>query len=212
MAVFDPVEVEIENFEDGKTDWLDAINNPEDENAGTRKIPFTKRIYIERGDFMENPPKNYFRLRPGGEVRLRYAYLLTCKDVVKNDAGEIVKLICTIDPESRGGNAPDGRKVKGTIHWVDASNCAEIEARLYDKLFTKADMSDIEEGKDFKDYLNPESLVISKAYVEPSVRELSAGTPVQFERNAYFVADSKDSTAAKPVFNRTVTLKDSFKK
>ena len=212
MAVFDPLEVEIENIEDGVTDWLDAINNPEDESAGMRKVPFSKRIYIERDDFMENPPKKYFRLQPGGEVRLRYAYLMTCKEVIKNTQGEIVKLICTIDPESRGGNAPDGRKVKGTIHWVDALHNAEIDARIYDRLFTKADMNDIEEGKDFKDYLNPDSLQIKKAFAEVSVCELDSKTPVQFERVAYFIADNKTSTSEKPVFNRTATLKDSFNK
>jgi glutaminyl-tRNA synthetase len=161
---------------------------------------------------MENPPKKYFRLQPGGEVRLRYAYLLTCKEVVKNDAGEVVKLVCAIDPESRGGNAPDGRKVKGTIHWVDASQNAEIEAHLYDRLFTKADMGDIEEGRDFKDYLNPDSLTVQKAFAEVSVRELDSKTPIQFERVAYFIADSVSSSPEHPVFNRTVTLKDSFNK
>ncbi len=212
MAVFNPIEVEIENFEEGKIDWLDAINNPEDESAGTRKVPFSKRIYIERDDFMENPPNKYYRLSPGAEVRLRYAYLMTCKSVIKNENGEVVKLICTIDPQSRGGNAPDGRKVKGTIHWVDSSNCVQAVMKIYDKLFTKEDMSDIEEGKDFKDYLNPNSCLDTVAFAEPSVKELPAGTPIQFERVAYFVIDSKTSKPDALVFNRTVALKDSFKK
>lgn len=211
MAVFDPLEVEIENWEEGKIDWLDGVNNPEDETAGTRKIPFSKRIYIEKSDFMENPPSKYFRLKPNGEVRLRYAYLLTCTQVIKNEAGEVVKLIGRIDEQSRGGNAPDGRKVKGTIHWVDASNCVKADAMLYDKLFTKADMSDLAEGEDFKDYLNPQSLVKGTMYAEPSVKELKAGEPVQFERVAYFTIDSKTSKPDSLVFNKTVGLKDSFK-
>lgn len=212
MAVFDPIEVEIENWQEGETDWLDAVNNPEDESAGSRKIPFSKHIFIERDDFMENPPNKYFRLKPNGEVRLRYAYLLTCKDVVKNEKGEIVKIIGVIDRASRGGNAPDGRKVKGTIHWVDASNCVKADAMIYDKLFTKADMGDLAEGEDFKDYLNPQSLVKKTMYAEPSVKELKPGIPVQFERVAYFMADSKSFKDGVLAFNCTVTLKDSFSK
>ena len=161
---------------------------------------------------MENPPNKYFRLKPNGEVRLRYAYLLTCKDVVKNEKGEIVKIIGVIDRASRGGNAPDGRKVKGTIHWVDASNCVKADAMIYDKLFTKADMGDLAEGEDFKDYLNPQSLVKKTMYAEPSVKELKPGIPVQFERVAYFMADSKSFKDGVLAFNRTVTLKDSFSK
>ena len=155
MAVFNPLEVEIENWEDGKVDMLDAVNNPEDESAGSRKIPFGKRIFIERADFEENPPKKFFRLSPNNEVRLRYAYFMKCKEVLKDSDGRIVKLICTIDPDSRGGNSPDGRKVKGTIHWVSADHCAKAEARLYENLFTREDMGNLPEGSDFKEFLNP---------------------------------------------------------
>ena len=212
MAVFDPLEVEIENWDDGEIDMLDAVNNPEDESAGTRKIPFSKRIYIERADFMENPPKKYFRLSPGGEVRLRYAYIMRCKEVVKDAEGNVAKLICTIDPDSRGGNAPDGRKVKGTIHWVSAGHAREAVARLYEPLFTRADMSDLPEGSDFKDFLNPASVEEKKILIEPSLADAKAGEPLQFERNAYFMADAKLHSPDHPVFNRTVALKDSYSK
>ena len=212
MAVFDPLEVEIENWEEGKVDMLDAVNNPEDESAGMRKVPFTKRIYIEKGDFMENPPKKFFRLTIGNEVRLRYAYFIKCKEVVKDADGNIVKLICTIDPESRGGNSPDGRKVKGTIHWVSADDMVKCKAKLYNTLFTRQDMSDLPEGSDFKDFLNPESLIETEFYGEPALSQAKPGEPMQFERNAYFMADSKTSTEGAPVFNRTVTLKDSYGK
>lgn len=211
MAVFDPLEVEIENWEEGKVDMLDAVNNPEDPQAGTRKIAFGKHLYIESADFMENAPKKFFRLTPQNEVRLRYAYLMKCKEVVKDASGRVVKLICTIDPLSRGGNAPDGRRVKGTIHWVDAATARKARVRLFDTLFTRADMGDLPEGSDFKDFLNPKSLVETEAFIEPSLAEAKAGVPLQFERNAYFMADSKLSTPENPVFNRTVALKDSFK-
>ncbi len=212
MAVFDPLEVEIENWEDGKVDMLEAINNPEDESAGTRQIPFTKRIFIEKADFMENPPKKYFRLSPENEVRLRYAYLMKCKEVVKDEAGNIVKLICTIDPDSRGGNAPDGRKVKGTIHWVSADYAKPAKARLFENLFNRADMANLPEGSDFKDFINPDSLKEQDIFIEPALLEAKAGEPLQFERNAYFTADSKLGTPECPVFNRTITLKDSYGK
>ena len=212
MAVFDPLEVEISNWEEGKTDWLDAVNNPEDESAGSRKIPFGKHIFIEREDFMENPPKKFFRLSVGREVRLRYAYFMTCNEVVKDADGNIVKLICTIDPASRGGNSPDGRKVKSTIHWVEASSAKKAKARLYENLFTREDMSVLPEGADFKDFLNPTSVVEKDVLVEPALAEAKVGEHIQFERNAYFTPDSKLSTPDAPVFNRTVTLKDSYGK
>jgi glutaminyl-tRNA synthetase len=212
MAVFDPLEVEIENWEDGVVDELEAINNPEDESAGKRIVPFTKRIYIERSDFMENPPKKFFRLTPDNEVRLRYAYFMRCKEIVKDANGNIVKLICTIDPASRGGNSPDGRKVKGTIHWVSAEKSLKATAMLYSTLFTREDMSVLPEGSDFKDFLNPESLVEKEIFIEPSLKDAKAGEPLQFERVAYFMADSKLSTPEHPVFNRTVELKDSYGK
>ena len=212
MAVFDPLEVEISNWEEGKTDWLDAVNNREDESAGSRKIPFGKHIFIEREDFMENPPKKFFRLSVGREVRLRYAYFMTCNEVVKDADGNIVKLVCTIDPASRGGNSPDGRKVKSTIHWVEASSAKKAKARLYENLFTREDMSVLPEGADFKDFLNPASVVEKDILVEPALAEAKVGEHIQFERNAYFTPDSKLSTPDAPVFNRTVTLKDSYGK
>ena len=212
MAVFDPLEVEISNWKEGKTDWLDAVNNPEDESAGSRKIPFGKHIFIEREDFMENPPKKFFRLSVGREVRLRYAYFMTCNEVVKDADGNIVKLVCTIDPASRGGNSPDGRKVKSTIHWVEASSAKKAKARLYENLFTREDMSVLPEGADFKDFLNPTSVVEKDILVEPALAEAKVGEHIQFERNAYFTPDSKLSTPDAPVFNRTVTLKDSYGK
>ncbi len=212
MAVFDPLEVEIENWDEGKVDDLDAVNNPEDESAGTRKVPFTKRIYIERADFMENPPKKFFRLTPNNEVRLRYAYFMKCKEVVKDSQGNVVKLICTIDPASRGGNSPDGRKVKGTIHWVSADKALKATAMLYETLFTRADMSDLPEGADFKDFLNPNSLTKKEILIEPSLKDAKPGQPLQFERIAYFTADAKLGTSQHPVFNRTVELKDSYGK
>ena len=212
MAIFDPLEVEISNWEEGKTDWLDAVNNPEDESAGSRKIPFGKHIFIEREDFMENPPKKFFRLSVGREVRLRYAYFMTCNEVVKDADGNIVKLVCTIDPASRGGNSPDGRKVKSTIHWVEASSAKKAKARLYENLFTREDMSVLPEGADFKDFLNPTSVVEKDILVEPALAEAKVGEHIQFERNAYFTPDSKLSTPDAPVFNRTVTLKDSYGK
>ena len=193
-------------------DELEAVNNPEDESAGKRVVPFTKRIYIERTDFMENPPKKFFRLTPDNEVRLRYAYLMRCKEVIKDSDGNIVKLICTIDPASRGGNSPDGRKVKGTIHWVSAEKSLKAKAMLYSTLFTREDMSVLPEGSDFKDFLNPESLVEKDIFIEPSLKDAKAGEPLQFERIAYFMADSKLSTPEYPVFNRTVELKDSYGK
>ncbi len=212
MAVFDPLEVEIENWQDGEVDMLDALNNPEDESAGSRKIPFSKRIYIERSDFMENPPKKFFRLSPGKEVRLRYAYLLKCNNVVKDAEGVAVKLLCTIDPASRGGSSPDGRKVKGTIHWLSAQHAKRATARLFENLFSRADMVNLPEGTDVVDFINPASLSEREILVEPALLDAAPGTPLQFERNAYFTADSKLGSRGHPVFNRTITLKDSYEK
>jgi glutaminyl-tRNA synthetase len=176
-------------------------------------VPFSRELYIERDDFMENPPKKFFRLAPGREVRLRYAYFITCTEVVKDAAGEVVELRCTYDPATRGGDAPDGRKVQGTIHWVSAQQALDCELRLYDRLFTIPDPDGLEEGKDFIDVLNPHSLVVVKgAKVEPSVAADPVGTPYQFERTGYFVSDVVDSKEGALVFNRTVTLRDSWAK
>ena len=211
MAVIDPLKVVITNYPEGQTESFSCVNNPEDEAAGRRDVPFGREIYIERGDFMEEPPKGYYRRRPGGEVRLRYGYLIKCEEVIKNEAGEVVELRCTYDPESAGGGSSDGRKVKGVIHWVSAAHAVEAEVRLYDNLFAKENPDDVEEGKVFTDYLNPNSLVVKTAYCERSLSEAKVGDRFQFERVGYFCVD-KDSTADKIVFNRTVTLKDTWAK
>ena len=211
MAVLNPIKVVITNYPEGETEMISCVNNPEDESAGHREVPFSREVYIERDDFMEVPPKKYFRLSPGNEVRLRYAYLIRCNEVVKNEQGEIVELRCTYDPMSKGGQSSDGRKVKGVIHWVSAPHAKEAEIRLFDRLFTRESLDDIEEGKTFKDYLNPASLTVGKGYVEPSLAGTAPGSKYQFERIGYFCAD-KDSSVEKPVFNRTVTLKDSWSK
>lgn len=211
MAVLNPIKVVITNYPEGETEMISCVNNPEDESAGHREVPFSREVYIERDDFMEVPLKKYFRLSPGNEVRLRYAYLIRCNEVVKNEQGEIVELRCTYDPMSKGGQSSDGRKVKGVIHWVSAPHAKEAEIRLFDRLFTRESLDDIEEGKTFKDYLNPASLTVVKGYVEPSLAGTAPGSKYQFERIGYFCAD-KDSSVEKPVFNRTVTLKDSWSK
>lgn len=211
MAVLNPIKVVITNYPEGETEMISCVNNPEDESAGHREVPFSREVYIERDDFMEVPPKKYFRLSPGNEVRLRYAYLIRCNEVIKNEQGEIVELRCTYDPMSKGGQSSDGRKVKGVIHWVSAPHAKEAEIRLFDRLFTRESLDDIEEGKTFKDYLNPASLTVVKGYVEPSLAGTTPGSKYQFERIGYFCAD-KDSSVEKPVFNRTVTLKDSWSK
>ena len=212
MAVLDPLKVVIENYPEGQVEMLDAENNPEDPNAGTRKIPFSRELYIEREDFMENPPKKFFRLSPGSEVRLKHAYFITCKEVVRNEAGEIVELRCEYDPLSRGGEAPDGRRVKGTLHWVSVPHAVRAQVRLYENLFTLRDMSEMEEGKSYNDYLNPESLtVLENCFVEPSLACAKPLDRFQFLRQGYFCADA-DSTPERPVFNRTVALKDSWAK
>ncbi len=208
MAVLRPLKVVIENYPDGSSESMDVVNNPEDESAGTRKVPFSRELYIERDDFMEDPPKKFFRLAPGREVRLRNAYLVTCTSVVKNDAGEITELRCTYDPATRGGDAPDGRKVKATLHWVSAAHAVNAEVRLYDRLFAVENPG--AGDTDFLTQMNPNSLErVTDAKLEPSLATLPAGTRVQFERLGYFCVDP-DSTPSAPVFNRTVTLKDAF--
>ena len=212
MGVLRPLKVIIDNFPEGEVDELDAINNPEDESMGSRKVPFSREIYIERDDFMEDPPKKFFRLGPGREVRLRYAYFITCTDVIKDDDGEILELHCTYDPETRGGDAPDGRKVKGTLHWVSASHAVPAEVRLYNALFTAEQPGALEEGEDFIDHLNPESLeVVGNAQLEPSMASAVPGCAYQFERTGYFCVDA-DSTPDRLVINRTVTLRDTWAK
>ena len=209
MAVLKPLKVVIDNYPDGLVEEMDAVNNPEDPAAGTRKVPFSKVLYIEQDDFRETPPPKYFRLYPGNEVRLRYAYFIKCTHVVKNDAGEIVGVHATYDPSTRGGDAPDGRKVKSTIHWLSAAHAHEAEIRMYDRLFTKEDPEEGEEG--FIQALNPNSLTILKGYIEPSLAHTQPGDRFQFERLGYFCTDI-DSTAEKPVFNLTVNLKDTWSK
>jgi glutaminyl-tRNA synthetase len=211
MAVLNPLRVVITNYPDDQVEEMDAINNPEDESAGRRKVPFSKVLYIEQDDFMEEPPKKFFRLAPGREVRLRYAYFITCQDVIKDADGNIVELRCTYDPATRGGDAPDGRKVKATLHWVSAAHVVEAEVRLYDYLFTNPDPEDVPEGADFTANVNPNSLQIVTAYVEPSMKGAPAGTRCQFERQGYFCTDL-DTTPEKLIFNRTVTLKDTWAK
>jgi glutaminyl-tRNA synthetase len=210
MAVLRPLKVVIENYPEGQTEELDAVNHPDNPDAGSRKIRFGREIYIEQEDFMESPPKKFFRLSPGAEVRLRYAYFITCREAVKNAAGEVVELRCTYDPATRGGNAPDGRKVKATIHWVSAEHSKPAEVRIYNPLFTKPDPSG---GEGFTADLNPQSLeVLNDARVEPALAAASNTTEaVQFERQGYFVRDV-DSTPDRPVFNRTVGLRDTFAK
>ncbi len=210
MAVLNPLKVVIENYPEDKTEELEAVNNPEDESMGRRMLPFSREIYIEREDFMENPPKKFFRLYPGKEVRLKHAYYITCKEAVKDEKGNIVELRCTYDPSSRGGWAPDNRKVRGTLHWVSAKDAVKVEARLYDRLFDKEDP---QEGEDFKENLNPESFKLMKnCMAEPGVKELKPGDRVQFLRKGYYIADTKDFTEEKPVFNRIVPLKDTWAK
>ena len=214
MAVLRPVKVVIENYPAGQVEQLSAVNNPEDPAAGSRAVPFSRELYIERDDFMENPPKKFFRLSPGKEVRLRYGYFITCTGVVKDPAtGEITELRCTYDPATRGGDAPDGRKVKATLHWVSAAHALPAEVRLYDHLFAKSDPDDVPEGQTFLANLNPSSLeVIRPAYVEPSLASAAAGERFQFERLGYFCVDAKDSQKGALVFNRAVTLKDTWAK
>ena len=211
MAVLRPLRVVIENYPEDKVEELDAVNNPEDPSAGTRKVPFSRVLYIERDDFREDPPKKFFRLAPGREVRLRYAYFITCREAVKDPAtGEVIELRCTFDPATRGGDAPDGRKVKATLHWVSAAHAAPAEVRLYDRLF---DAPNPMEGDDFRKHLNPGSLqVLSHCRIEPMLAGATPGTRWQFERQGYFCADSGDHRPGRPVFNRTVPLRDTWAK
>jgi len=211
MAVLNPLKVVITNYPEGQVEELEAVNNPEDESAGKRLIPFSREIYIERDDFMENPPKKFFRLAPGQEVRLRYAYFIKCEEVIKDSQGNVIELHCIYDPASRGGNSPDGRKVQGTIHWVSISHAVKAEIRLFDRLFSKPDPDDVPEGQDWKSSLNPESLTVIEGYLEPSLQKLNHLDKFQFERLGYFCVDY-DSTPNHLVFNRTVTLKDTWAK
>jgi len=211
MVVLNPLRVVIINYPKDQVEELDVINNPEDPSAGTRKVPFARELYIEQDDFREDPPPKFFRLAPGREVRLRNAYFIKCVDVIKDESGNIVELHCTYDPETRGGDAPDGRKVKATLHWVASKTAVQAEARLFDHLFMKPDPDDVEEGQSYLANLNPDSLKVVTCYVEPSVVGAETGKRYQFERQGYFCID-RDSTAEKLVFNRTVTLRDTWAK
>jgi glutaminyl-tRNA synthetase len=212
MAVLDPIKLVIDNYPEGKTEKLVAINNPENEADGTREVPFSKTLYIEREDFMEDAPKKYYRLTPGSEVRLRYAYFVTCKNCVKDADGNVIEVHCDYDPETRGGQSADGRRVRGTIHWVDANTAHEAQVRLYDRLFLVENPDDPNNACDFKDYINPDSLkIIESAKLEPSLADAKPGEKYQFERLGYFTLD-KTSTPQKPVFNRTVSLRDTWAK
>ncbi len=209
MVVEDPVKVTLTNWEAGKVEWFDCPLNPAEPEGATRKVPFTGELYISRADFMEDAPKKFFRLKPDGEVRLKYTYIIKCNEVIKDAEGNVVELKCTFDPSTRPGSG-EWRSVKGTIHWVSTAHAKEVELRMYDKLFTLADMSQVPEDKDYKDFLNPQSLVLGKGYAEPALLEDKSGIAVQFERDAYYFKDP-DSTPEHPVFNRTAALKDSYK-
>ena len=210
MAVLNPLKLVIENYSEGETDHLDAVNNPEDPDAGTRTVPFSREIYVERDDFMEDPPRRFYRLAPGREVRLRYGYFIRCEEAVKDDSGHVVELRCTYDPETRGGSAPDGRRVRATLHWVSAAHAIDAEVRLYDSLFIVPNPNDIPEGKTWTDLVNPDSLtVLTGCKLEPSLSNARHGEIFQFERVGYFTKD-RDSTADVPVFNRAVSLRDTW--
>jgi glutaminyl-tRNA synthetase len=212
MAVLNPLRVVIENYPEGQVEEVEAVNNPEDPNAGTRKVPFSRVLYIEQEDFREDPPKEYFRLTVGREVRLRYGYFIKCIAVVKDDNGQVIELRCTYDPATRGGNAPDKRKVKSTIHWVSAEHAIDAEVRLYDTLFLREDPNQTDEGEDFTSNINPASLeVLHGCKLEPALANVSPMERFQFERLGYFCVDP-DTTPGKPVFNRTVALKDTWAK
>ena len=213
MGVLDPVKLVIDNYPEDLTEEMEAVNNPEDPEAGTRMVPFSRELYIERDDFKEEAPKKFFRLTPGNEVRLRYAYFVKCVSCEKDEQGNVTVVHCTYDPATKGGNAPDGRKVKGTIHWVSAKHALCSEVRLYDRLFTIENVGDIPEGEDYKNYLNADSVrIVKDAKLEPSLASAQKGDRFQFERLGYFCVDSKDSKENAPVFNRTVQLKDSWSK
>ena len=212
MAVLDPVKVIIDNYPDHQEEELEAVNNPEDISAGSRTIPFCKELFIEREDFMEDPPKKYFRLAKGQEVRLRYAYYITCTDIIKDSTGKIIEIHCSYDPETKGGSSPDGRKVKGTIHWVSARRAIATEVRLYNYLFTKADPNDLAEGESFTNFINPQSCVTVQAQLEPSLNSAKCEQSYQFERLGYFCLDTKAASKGMKIWNRTTTLKDSWTK
>jgi glutaminyl-tRNA synthetase len=214
MGVLNPVKVVITNYPEGEEEELEAINNPEDDSMGVRQVPFSREIYIEREDFKEDPPKKFFRLAPGREVRLRYAYYITCQDVIKDENGEIQEIHCTYDPETKGGQSPDGRKVKGTLHWVSVKHAVPVEVRQYDRLFMSPEPTKVkEEGKDFKSNLNPDSLhTIENAMLEPYIKDAKPEDKFQFERKGYFCVDRYWKPGEKMVFNRTVTLKDTWAK
>jgi len=211
MAVLNPVKLIIDNYPDGQEEMMDAVNNPENPGAGMRKMPFSKELFIEREDFMENPPNKFFRLKPGGEVRLKYAYIIRCESVEKDDRGEVTAIHCSYEHDTRSGMPNSNKKVKGTLHWVSAKHAVPVEVRLYDRLFVKENPDDVEEGEHFKDFLNPESLKTITTYAEPSLLKANSGDKFQFERLGYFCADP-DSMQGKPVFNRTVSLKDTWAK
>lgn len=211
MAVLDPIKVVIENYPEGQVEEFDMPFHPEDESYGSRKVPFSREIYVERDDFRLDPPKKYHRLAPGVEVRLRYAYFITCREAVLDENGNVTELRCVYDPESRGGQSPDGRKVKGTIHWVSGAHALPAEVRLYEQLFSVENPNAAPEGQSFLDYINPQSLTVVEGLLEPALAELAVGRKVQFERLGYFCKD-KDSTAERPVFNRTATLRDTWAK
>jgi len=212
MGVLQPLRLVIESYPEGQVEELDAVNNPEDPAMGTRKVPFSRVLYVEREDFREDPPRKFFRLAPGREVRLRYAYLVTCTDVVKDEkTGEVVEIRCTHDPLTRGGDAPDGRRVKGTLHWVSAAHSLEAKVRVYDHLFAKEDPEDVDEGLDYRANLNPDSVVtLTSCRVEPSLAAAAPGDLYQFERQGYFCLDSVDASESELVFNRTVSLRDTW--
>ncbi|MCU0560495.1 MAG: glutamine--tRNA ligase/YqeY domain fusion protein [Desulfobacterales bacterium] len=214
MAVLQPLKVTLVNYPEGREEELEAVNNPEDPSMGSRRVPFSREIYIEREDFLEDPPRKFFRLAPGREVRLRYAYFIRCEEVVKDPtSGEVTELRCTYDPTTRGGDAPDGRRVQGTLHWVSAAHAAPAEVRLYDHLFMRENPGEVEEGRHFTDYVNPGSLkVLQGCRVEPSLANAAPGSHCQFERIGYFCADPKESRPGRPVFNRSATLKDTWAK
>ncbi len=213
MAVLNPLKVIIENFPEGQVDRMEAVNNPEDPDAGTREVAFSKVIYIERDDFMEDAPKKFFRLSVGREVRLRYAYFVNCTEVIKDANGEITELRCTYDPASKGGNSPDGRKVKATLHWASADHAVDATVRLYDHLFSVENPNKVKDGQEWTDTINPDSLqILEGCKLEPALAELAPGERVQFERLGYFCADNKDHSAGTPTFNRTVTLRDAWAK
>jgi glutaminyl-tRNA synthetase len=214
MGVLRPLRVVITNYPEDQVEELEAVNNPEDPTMGTRMVPFSRELYIEQNDFREDPPKKFFRLAPGREVRLRYGYFITCVGVVKDEnTGEVIELQCTYDPQTRGGSAPDGRKVKATLHWVSAAHAVPVEVRLYDRLFSVPNPEDVEEGSDFRSNLNPNSLeVLDDSVVEKSLADAAPGTIYQFERQGYFILDSSDSAPGKLVFNRTISLRDSWAK